>query len=128
MTYKKSAIYGEYMLGVFDNGSIEVYRVYDNTKGALREIAEQENFEYDPNWNTRQFGDKLCRQFGDGKEALVGCYNIYLRDSGTVDVYRTYDNVKGALREIAEKKGFEYDPEWNTRQFGSKLIDFLNSK
>ena len=59
MAYKKSAINGEYMLGVLDNGSIEVYRVYDNVKGALREIAEKEGFEYDPEWNTRQVGNKL---------------------------------------------------------------------
>ena len=32
------------------------------------------------------------------------------------------------LREIAEKEGFEYDANWTTRQFGSKLIDFLNEK
>ena len=128
MKIKKSAISGEYMIGVKENNSIEVYRVYDNTKGALREMAEHENFEYDPNWNTRQFGDKLCKQFGDGKEATVGCYNIYLRDSGTVEVYRTYDNTKGALREIAEKVGFEVDPKWNTQQLGSKLVDFINKQ
>ena len=34
----------------------------------------------------------------------------------------------GALREIAEKEGLEYDVNWNTRHFGSKLIDFLNEK
>lgn len=39
-----------------------------------------------------------------------------------------YDNTKGVLREIAEKLGFEVDPKWNTQQFGSKLVDFLNSK
>ncbi len=56
---KKSAIAGEYIVSVLDNGSIEVYRVYDNVIGALREIAKKENFEYDANWNTRQFGSKL---------------------------------------------------------------------
>lgn len=56
---KKSVIAGEYILSVLNNGSIEVYRIYDNVKGALREIAEREGFEYDPNWNTRQFGSKL---------------------------------------------------------------------
>ena len=56
---KKSVISGEYVLSVLDNGSIEVYRIYDNVKGALREIAEKEGFEFDPNWNTRQFGAKL---------------------------------------------------------------------
>ena len=62
------------------------------------------------------------------KSAISGEYMIGVLESGGIEVYRVYDNVKGALREAAEKEGFEYDPEWNTRQFGSKLIDFLNSK
>ena len=41
---KKSVIAGEYILSVLDSGSIEVYRIYDNVKGALREIAEKEDF------------------------------------------------------------------------------------
>ena len=49
-------------------------------------------------------------------------------DNGGIEIYRIYDNVKGALREIAEKEGFEYDPAWTTRQFGSKLVDFINEK
>jgi len=32
-------------------------------------------------------------------------------------------NAKGALREIADQYGFEYDQDWTTRQFGKKLID-----
>lgn len=128
MNIKKSATSGEYMIGVKENNSIEVYRIYDNTKGALREIAEQENYEYDTTWNTRQFGTKLCKQFGDGKQANVGCYNIYIRDTETIEVYRTYDNTKSALREIAEMVGFEVDPKWNTQQLGSKLVDFINGK
>ena len=30
MAYKKSAMSGEYMIGVLESGGIEVYRVYDN--------------------------------------------------------------------------------------------------
>lgn len=77
MAYKKSAISGEYMVGVRESGSIEVYRVYDNVKGALREIAEKEGFEYDPNWTTRQFGTKLIDflnedgAVGSGKEDIA---------------------------------------------------------
>ena len=59
MDYKKSAISGEYMIGVLESGSVEVYRVYDNVKGALREVAEKEGFEYDSEWTTRQLGSKL---------------------------------------------------------------------
>ena len=43
-------------------------------------------------------------------------------------MYRVYDNVKGALREIAEQEGFEYDNDWTTRQFGSKLMSFLEDR
>lgn len=62
------------------------------------------------------------------KSAIVGEYIVNVKDDGGIEVYRIYDNVKGALREIAEKEGFEFDPNWNTRQFGSKIIDFINEK
>ena len=64
---KKSVIAGEYILSVLDSGSIEVYRIYDNVKGALREIAEKEEFEYDANWTTRQFGSKLINFLNEKK-------------------------------------------------------------
>ena len=34
-------------------------------------------------------------------------------------------NVKDSLREISEEVGFEYEENWNTRQFGKKLVNFL---
>lgn len=128
MDIKKGAISGEYLIEIHENNSVAVFRVYENTKGALREVAEEKNFEFDPNWNTRQFGAKICKEFGDGKQAIVGCYNIRVQDNGSIEVYRTYDNTKGALREVAEKIGFEYDPNWTTQQLGSKLVDFINNK
>lgn len=128
MAYKKSAISGEYMVGVLDSGSVVTYRIYNNVKGALREVSESKGFEYDANWTTRQFGNKICKEFGDGKSATIGEYEIRVLESGSIEVYRVYENVKGALREVAEKEGFEYDSEWTTRQLGNKLIDFLNNK
>lgn len=62
------------------------------------------------------------------KSAISGEYMLSVQESGSIEVYRVYDNVKGALREVAEKEEFEYDPDWTTRQFGSKLIDFINEK
>ncbi len=50
-----------------------------------------------------------------------------MEDNGSIRVYKTYSNTKGALREIAEEAGFTFDPDWTTRQFGTKLIDHLNS-
>lgn len=124
---KKSAISGEYIVTVEDSGSIRVCKIYDNVKGSLRECAEAKNFEYDTDWTTRQFGSKLIKEFGEGNEATIGEYTIVKRDSGSIETYRTYENTKGALREIAENISFEFDPEWTTRQFGSKLVDFINS-
>lgn len=60
------------------------------------------------------------------KSATYGEYAISVLESGTIKVYREYDNVKDALREVAKKVGFEFDETWTTRQFGNKLIDFLN--
>lgn len=60
------------------------------------------------------------------KNAEYGEYAISVLESGSIRVYREYDNVKGALREVAEKVGFEYEASWTTRQFGNKLIDFIN--
>lgn len=37
------------------------------------------------------------------------------------------DNAKAAMRQIAEAIGFDYDPNWTTRQFGSKLAAALGS-
>ena len=123
---KKSAISGEYIITVEDSGTIRVCKIFDNVKGSLRECAQTVGFEYDPNWTTQQFGSKLIKEYGDGKIAEIGEYTITKRDSGSIESYRVYDNTKGALREIAETIGFEFDPNWTTRQFGSKLVDEIN--
>lgn len=60
------------------------------------------------------------------KSAIYGEYIVTVEDSGSINVHRIYDNTIGALREISEAVGFEYDEKWNTRHFGSKLVDFLN--
>ncbi len=68
------------------------------------------------------------------KSANFENYIIEQEESGSIMVYSTssgskqsINNAKGALRELSEKTGFTYDEDWNTRQFGSKLIDYLNS-
>ena len=124
----KSVISGEYIIQQEEGGNIVVYRIFDNVKASLREVAELKGFQYDPEWNVRQFGRKLCKEYGDGKLAFVSNYVIRVLESGSIETYRTYDVQKEALREIAEKVGFEYDPEWTTRQLGSKLIDFIDGK
>lgn len=124
---KKSAISGEYIITVEDSGTVRVCKIHDNVKGALRECAEAQGFEYDPNWTTRQFGSKLIKEYGDGNMAEIGEYTVVKRDSGSIETYRTYANTKGALREIAAKIGFEVNENSNTRNIGSKLVDFINA-
>lgn len=125
---KKSAISGEYIITIEDSGTVRVCKIYDNVKSSLRECAEAKGFEFDPNWTTRQFGSKLIKEFGEGNQAEIGEYTIVKRDSGTIETYRTYANTKGALREIAANVGFEIDEKSNTRQIGSKLVDFINGQ
>lgn len=62
------------------------------------------------------------------KSCVAGEYCIERAESGTITIYKVYDNTLGGLREAAAKVGFEYDPGWNTRTFGSKLIDFVNEQ
>ena len=125
---KKSAISGEYIITVEDSGSIRVCKIANNTKGALRECATAKGFDYDPSWTTQQFGSKLIKEFGEGNMAEIGEFTITKLKSGSIETYQVFDNTKGALREIAESNNFAYDPDWTTRQFGSKLVDFINGK
>lgn len=129
----KNAQYGEYMISQAESGAIKVAKDFENDKGALREVAETIGFEVNPEWTTRQLGKNLIEHITgehlpEKEDAIVesGEYVIFKTETGSIQVFKDYDNVKGALREIAEKLGFEYDPAWTTRQFGSKLIDRIN--
>ena len=124
---KKSAISGEYIITVEDSGTVRVCKIYDNVIGSLREIAATKNFEIDPKWNTRETGRRIVNEFGDGTMAEIGEYVVTRRESGTIETYRTYANTLGALREIAAQVGFEINEKSNTRNNGSKLIDFINA-
>lgn len=50
---------GGYVVTRRPSGSIETYRTYSNTMGALREIAAKIGFEILPKWNTQDAGRKL---------------------------------------------------------------------
>ncbi len=123
---KKSAISGEYIITVEDSGTVRVCKIYDNVIGSLREIAAANNFEIDPKWNTQETGRRIVKEFGDGKMAEIGEYVVTRRESGKIETYRTYANTLGALREIAAEVGFTINEKSNTRQNGSKLVDFIN--
>lgn len=59
---QSSASYEDYVITINEDKSISVTlkgNLCDNTKKALREIAELVGFEYDKEWTTRQLGSKL---------------------------------------------------------------------
>lgn len=58
---KEKATYQNHTITIEPNGSIKVVCddiVCKNAVGALRDIADAVGFQYDDNWNTRQFGKK----------------------------------------------------------------------
>lgn len=124
----KSAVYKDYLIVQEDSGSIKLLRVYDNVKDSLRQIAKAVGFSYDDSWTTRQFGSKLVKEYGSDGVAQFGEYGVRILSTGSIESFKLYDNTKEGLREIASAAKFKYEDSWTTRQFGSKLIDFLNGK
>lgn len=66
---KKTAIYGEYVINIASDGSIEVLKkgtVCDNSKATLRDIATLVGFEVEDKWTTRQLVTKLVDAISKG--------------------------------------------------------------
>ncbi len=103
-------------------------RIFDNVIGSLRECAKSVGFAVDPKWNTQDLGRKLVKEYGDGSTAEIGEYTISRDSSGHVDTYRVFGNTIAILRKIASELGMEQHPNWNTRQLGNKIIDFVNGE
>jgi len=62
-------------------------------------------------------------------KVTYGDYVIESDEKGSISVTKggmTCNNAKGALREIAQLVNFEVDPDWTSRQFGSKLMKFIS--
>ena len=128
---KNSAIWGEYIIEIDKSQHVAVYRIYDNVMGSIREIYKKEGLEINPNWNQRQAGYNLIKKFcsdEDKTKAIIGEYVIMRRENGSIETYREYGkgNVKGSLKEIAQKVGLNVDPNWNTQMLGRKLVNFIN--
>lgn len=119
----KVAIYNDYVITQEESKSINIIRFCNKgeVKENLRRIAHKLGFEYDPNWTTRQLGNKLLSTYGEVLEN-----EIQVLDNGSIHSYETFEKTKPELRKIAAEIGFTYDENWNTQTLGSKLIDFIN--
>ena len=61
-------------------------------------------------------------------EVKAGSFSIIKNSDGSYSVSidgSICSNSKGAMRQIAEALGFEYDKAWTTQQFGAKLSRFI---
>lgn len=61
-------------------------------------------------------------------EVKTGSFSIIKNSDGSYSVSidgSICSNSKGAMRQIAEALGFEYDKAWTTQQFGAKLSRFI---
>lgn len=129
---KKSVICGEYIIEIDKTNHVSVYRIYDNVRGSLREIYEKEGLEYDKEWTQRQMGNNLIKRYcdDDKTQAIIGEYIVRRLENGSIETFRDYGkgNVKAALREIAEKIGFPFDPNWTNQQLGNRLVDHINNE
>lgn len=123
---KRHATWGAYDIAVEADGSIKVRKAEENADDALRKIAEAKGIDVPPEWDARRLGKKIVDDLGDGESADVGELTVVWDAEGAIRVLRVCDNAKGALREVAQGAGFDYDPNWNTRQLGNKLVGFIN--
>lgn len=52
---------------------------------------------------------------------------ITRRDDDSIQIHPTiFPSVKAGLREIADAQGISYDPSWNTRYLGMRVLKALN--
>lgn len=71
---KKSVSWKKYLIEIDEKGSVKVSKAgaaCDNTKAALREIAEDAGFAIDEKWNTQQCGAKLAKFLEESAPAPV---------------------------------------------------------
>ena len=125
---KKSEIIGEFIVTIDDNNSVSVSRIYKSTMAALREIASLKEIEVLKTWTPQHLGRLLLKQFCNGeKEGAIGDYTIEREDNNRINVIRTYKVVKDGLKECAESIDFPYEKEWNTQNFGRRLVIYAQA-
>ena len=125
---KKSEIIGEFIVTIDDNNSVSVSRIYKSTMAALREIASLKEIEVLKTWTPQHLGRLLLKQFCNGeKEGAIGEYTIEREDNNRINVIRTYNVAKDGLKECAESIDFPYEKEWNTQNFGRRLVIYAQA-
>lgn len=97
---------------VISNGIIN-YRLLDRYLWVLAKT-----FQSKPKSNTAKFNNYYIKEEKNGSIKIT-------KKSGNKKV--KIANVKSELRKISNMVSFQYNNDWNTRHFGKKLIEYINS-
>lgn len=123
--------------------SKESLKEYGRLRDVLREIVKQYNLTFCKDANgIDMINYKLLDKFlwalsnfvvfsTPKTEFIIGNYKIIGYKNGSVRIFKNdeiVENTLGTLREIASMVNFQYDQKWNTRQFGHKLLDYLQKE
>ena len=70
---------------------------------------------------------------GDRKRGKkIAGHMVWQNEDNSIEVSKALveecGSVKAALRKLADKAGFKYDPDWTVQQLGKKLLDFAEEK
>ena len=70
---------------------------------------------------------------GDKKRGKkIAGHMVWQNEDNSIEVSKEMvekcGSVKTALRELATKAGFKFDPDWTVQQLGKKLLDFAEGK
>ena len=70
---------------------------------------------------------------GDKKRGKkIAGHMVWQNEDNSIEVSKALveecGSVKAALRKLADKAGFKYDPDWTVQQLGKKLLDFAEEK
>lgn len=118
-----------FVLTIYDDYSVAVFQILDNTKEGLRNLSEAHNFSYETQWNTRFFGKRVIEHFKGTDKIVVGDYFVLRQKDESILCAKLFEgNTKEGIRQIANEVDFEYDTNWTTQQFASHLIKKINSE
>ena len=102
-----------------------VYQLCDNTKAALREIADKKKITIDASWSSRQLGANVIKALGDSNPAVSGDYLIVKNSDGSVKAFKKCKDEKTVLRGLADKIGCAYVDMDSAETLASKIAAFM---
>lgn len=118
---KKIVTRGEFTIDIFDNGHVDVTRVFANTKDILRKISDEMGFYYENTWNTQTLGSKLVDYLTKYKEHIDRCFNTNNEDQ--------IDAIANIIAlQVEDKYGFRWDKSHSLVRFSSWFEAVKNKK